>query len=59
MTKQQSSRSGDERAETPTFDWQDYWAMVLAAFEVLWKPVLLMSGGFVLFYLLAWLWLHL
>ena len=32
--------------------------MIIAAFQVLWAPVALMLGGFVLVYVIAWLWLR-
>lgn len=32
--------------------------MVVAAFQVLWAPIALFTGGFFLFYVLAWAWLR-
>jgi len=44
-------------AKPAPFDWQDYWAMVIAAFQVLWAPILIMLSGFVIVYVIAWIWM--
>jgi hypothetical protein len=47
-----------DRSAAPAFDRRDYWAMLIAAVQVLWAPVAMFVGGFFLFYVLSWLWLR-